>query len=56
MQEESILDLIAQATCMYKERCEMEQDLIYYVAKLPDLDRSALILAYQNMRADEQST
>ena len=47
--EESLFDLVAQATEMLKDRSKPEQELIYFIAKLdPDL-RVAIILAYQGM-------
>lgn len=48
--EESLFDLIDQARQMLLDRPEIEQDLIYYVAKLNDEERAAIILAYQSFR------
>ncbi len=46
---ESLFELIEQATMMLLDRTQSERDLIYYIAKMePDL-RSGIILAYQNL-------
>jgi len=45
--QESLFDLIQQAQQMLLDRSKAEQDLIYYVAKLPDDLRSGIILAYE---------
>ena len=45
----SIVDLIKEAKEMYLDREQLERDLIYYVAKLDDEERLALIIAYQDL-------
>lgn len=45
--EESLPQLIKEAVCMYSDRSKEEIELIYYVAKMTDIERQALILAYQ---------
>lgn len=39
-------ELIQEAVQMYQDRSKQEADLIYYVAKMHDEDRTALMLAY----------
>ena len=50
--KESILDLIEQATLMLQDRSRPEADLIYYIARMDDETRCAIILAYQNLFSD----
>lgn len=44
---ESLIDLIKQATDMLQDRHRCEADLIYYIAKLDNETRTAIVLAYQ---------
>lgn len=43
-------ELISEAEAMLMDRQQDEQDLIYYVAKLPDECRSAILFAYKNIQ------
>jgi hypothetical protein len=52
--KESLLDLVEQATQLYRDRAKLEADLIYFVAKLDNEERTALILAYQNLYEREE--
>lgn len=45
--EQPLSELIQEAVQMYQDRSKQEADLIYYVAKMHDEDRIALILAYE---------
>lgn len=51
---ESMLDLIREAYDMLKDRSEQEASLIYHVAKLDNEERSAIILAYQNIQQEKE--
>lgn len=50
----SFFTLIKHATQMLNDRPEEEQDLIYYVCKLDQEERSAIILAYKNIKRDQE--
>lgn len=50
---ESFFDLLRDAHQMLSDRSRQEADLIYYIAKLDNEERSAIILAYQNLFKDE---
>jgi hypothetical protein len=52
MKDISLFQLIKEATGMLMDRQEIEQDLIYYICKLTDEERTAIILAYQNIRSE----
>lgn len=49
MQKESLFDLIQQSTEMLMDRTKPEQDLIYYICKMEDDLRTAIILAYRQL-------
>jgi len=53
MEQESLFELIQQATAMLQDRTRVEADLIYYVAKMHDEERTAIILAYQGLYNDQ---
>jgi len=53
MTEDSVFDLMDQATQMLLDRSEAERDLIYYMAKMETDLRMAIILAYQNLYSEE---
>lgn len=46
---EILMDLIQQAKAMLLDRSKEEQDLIFYVAKLEDDLRTAIIIAYRGI-------
>lgn len=48
--DESLIDLIEQATEMLLDRPQEERNLIYAIARLDDDLRAAIILAYQNLK------
>ncbi len=52
--EPSLTELIQEAVQMYRDRSKKEADLIYYVAKMHDEDRIALILAYDLLYKSEE--
>lgn len=52
---ESLFDLVGQATQMLLDRGRDEQDLIYFIASLDDELRTGIILAYQNLYNDDWS-
>lgn len=52
--DEIMPELMWKAREMMKERTEIEQDLIYYIASLSDVERYALILGYESFRGKEQ--
>lgn len=47
--QESLFELITQASHMLIDRPKIEQDLIYHVCKLDNEERAAIILAYQGL-------
>lgn len=53
-QNESFLDLIGQANAMLADRHPLEQELIYYIAKLPSEERMAIVIAYQNLHPQDE--
>jgi len=46
---ESLFKLIGQARNMLMNRSKSEQDLIYFVSKLDNEERAAIILAYETL-------
>ena len=53
MENESVSQLIAEAIQMYRDRPRQESDLIYYIAKMEEKERIALILGYELVYKDE---
>ncbi len=49
MHQESFTDLISQAAHMLADRTKAERDLIYYIAKMDDEEKAAIIIAYENI-------
>lgn len=45
-----MFELIEEARQMLMDRSKEEADLIYYIAKLDNEERAAIILAYQMLR------
>lgn len=54
MKEQSLPELIKSATEMLHDIKEEEAELIYWCCKLDDDERTAIILAYQNIRRGEE--
>lgn len=53
MARETMQMLIQQAVAMLRDRSKEEAALIYYVAKMDNEERSAIILGYQLMKGWE---
>jgi len=53
--QESLIDLIQQATYMLMDRPKKEQALIYYISKLDSEERAAIILAYQGLHGHKRT-
>jgi len=51
--EQPLSELIQEAMQLYQDRSKQEADLIYYVAKMHDEDRTALIFAYDLLFKEE---
>lgn len=51
---ESFIDLISQATQMLLDRPKIEQDLIYFISKLDNEERAAIILAYEYIHINKE--
>ncbi len=45
--------LMSEAAEMLSDRLKPEQDLIYYIARMEDELRSAIVLAYQGLYDDK---
>lgn len=59
MANESLSMLIQEAVAMLRDRSKEEAALIYYVAKMDNEDRSAIVIGYQLMKGwdnDESRT
>jgi hypothetical protein len=56
MTQESLFELIQEAEEMLLDRCQSEQDQIYYIAKLPSKCIQAIVLAYQNLHPNREDT
>ncbi len=52
MKQEGFIEIIQQATEMLLDRSEPERDLIYHICMMEDDLRSAIILAYRNIKGD----
>lgn len=50
--EKTFVELMESAMSVLLDRTEEERDLIIAVALLPDEERMALILSYQNLKGD----
>lgn len=55
MSEDGMFQLIQEAMDMLRDRALPERELIYYIAKLDDMERGAIILAYQALQHKEES-
>lgn len=47
LKQESLIELIRQATGMLLDRSKPEQDLIYHIAKLDNECKASIIIAYE---------
>lgn len=50
---EEMYQLIQEAIEMYLDRDQSERDLIYHVASMSSEDRTALIIAYEMLKEEE---
>jgi len=45
-------ELIKEATAMLMDKPHLERELIYYMAKMPEEERAAIVIAYQLLREE----